>query len=195
MARARRRMGGARAGVSRRLYCLELKRPGGSKMTSALDSVPPEKLEPDQIAAPSHEEPAPPNRSPGRRLLRRIIKCLGVCLLTLLIAGMAGWATLAIYFADIRPGARSRTVLATACLFVCIVLTIFVKPRRWGLLGFIGVFGVGLAWYLMLKPSNARDWQADVARTPQAIIDGDRITVRNVRHFHYRSTDDFTPAW
>ena len=34
-----------------------------------------------------------------------------------------------------------------------------------------------------------------MARTPWAEIDGDRITLHEVRHFTWRSEADFTPAW
>jgi hypothetical protein len=50
-------------------------------------------------------------------------------------------------------------------------------------------------WRFPLRPSNARDWQPDVARTATAEIEGDRVTVRNVRNFHYRSQTDFDERW
>jgi hypothetical protein len=56
---------------------------------------------------------------------------------------------------------------------------------------FLGV----LVWYLRLRPSNDRDWGADVARVPSIDIDGDRMTVHNLRNFDYRSETDFTPVW
>ena len=46
-----------------------------------------------------------------------------------------------------------------------------------------------------MKPSNDRDWLPNVARTPWATVDGDRVTIHNVRNFTYRTEFDFTPAW
>lgn len=51
------------------------------------------------------------------------------------------------------------------------------------------------AWWRSLKPSNDRDWRADVARLATAEIHGDRATVRNVRNFRYRTVDDFDERW
>lgn len=42
-----------------------------------------------------------------------------------------------------------------------------------------------LGWWLSLEASNDREWLTDVARLPQAEIDGDRLVVRNVRNFAY----------
>ncbi len=77
-----------------------------------------------------------------------------------------------------------------------------------GLLGFwrLGSFARGLAltaaiflgvlfWYLSLQPPQHADWQPDVAALPRAEIDGDRLTIHNVRNFDYRSETDFTPRW
>ena len=45
------------------------------------------------------------------------------------------------------------------------------------------------------KPSNERDWQPEVARLAYATIDGDLVTVHNIRNFDYRTETDFTPAY
>ena len=55
-----------------------------------------------------------------------------------------------------------------------------------------------IAWLvlvLMVRPSNERDWEHDQERLATAEIDGDRVTVRNIRNFTYRSTSDYDPAW
>jgi hypothetical protein len=46
-----------------------------------------------------------------------------------------------------------------------------------------------------LKPSNDRAWQPDVAQTAWAEINGDEITIHNVRNCDYRTANDFTPHW
>src|SRR5207245_6231972 len=46
-----------------------------------------------------------------------------------------------------------------------------------------------------LQPSNDRDWAPDVARTVSAVIDGDRVTLYNIRNCDYRSDSDLTPHW
>jgi uncharacterized protein DUF4105 len=51
------------------------------------------------------------------------------------------------------------------------------------------------AWWRSLKPSNDRDWRADVARLATAEVRADRVTVKNVRNFTYRGVDDFDERW
>jgi len=61
--------------------------------------------------------------------------------------------------------------------------------------GLILVAAIFVGWWRSLKPSNDRDWRADVARLATAVVAGDRVTVRNVRNFSYRSIDDFDERW
>jgi hypothetical protein len=50
-------------------------------------------------------------------------------------------------------------------------------------------------WWRGLRPSNDRDWRPDVARLATAELQGDRVRVRNVRNFRYRSVEDFDERW
>ena len=52
-----------------------------------------------------------------------------------------------------------------------------------------------MKWRFSLRPSNARDWQPDVARVATAEIQAGRVTVKNVRNFRYRSVTDFDERW
>jgi hypothetical protein len=61
--------------------------------------------------------------------------------------------------------------------------------------GFALVWAVLVAWWSAITPANARDWQPDVAVLPSASIDGERVTLHNVRNFTYRSATDFTPQY
>lgn len=45
------------------------------------------------------------------------------------------------------------------------------------------------------QPSNDRDWRADVARLATAAVQGDRVTLKNVRNFRYRGVEDFDERW
>lgn len=45
------------------------------------------------------------------------------------------------------------------------------------------------------RPSNERDWRPEVARFATAQVEGDRVTVRNVRNFRYRSVAEFDERW
>lgn len=45
------------------------------------------------------------------------------------------------------------------------------------------------------RPSLDRDWSADQAVMPKAVINGDKVTIDKVRNFTYRTTDDYTAAY
>ena len=85
---------------------------------------------------------------------------------------------------------------AAFALAALVALVGFALPRwRWRVLvAYLLLFAALLAWWESLAPSNDRDWQRDVAVLPHATIDGDRITVHNIRNFAYRTETDFTPA-
>ena len=56
-------------------------------------------------------------------------------------------------------------------------------------------FLIVLLWWFTLKPRNDRIWQPDVAETAWGEIEGDDVTLHNVRNFEYRTETDYTPRW
>ena len=62
-------------------------------------------------------------------------------------------------------------------------------------LGFILLFAMVQIWWLGIDASNERAWMPDVAKLPAASFEGDRVTLENVRNFHYRSEEDFDEIW
>src|SRR6184192_4665387 len=101
------------------------------------------------------------------------------------------WAFGALYFDFPRIGALA------AILFVVVLLTsiVLAHGKLLKLAIIFGAFAVVLSWWFTLKPSNDRAWQPDVAQTAWAEINGDEVTVHNVRNCDYRTETDFTPHW
>ena len=52
-----------------------------------------------------------------------------------------------------------------------------------------------LITHLLQKPSNDRDWTADQTILPYAEINGDLVSVHNIRNFSYASTTSYTAAY
>ncbi|KUM52590.1 Lnb N-terminal periplasmic domain-containing protein [Rheinheimera sp. EpRS3] len=52
-----------------------------------------------------------------------------------------------------------------------------------------------LVWWYNISPSHQRDWADDVANLLQAEIQGDQVTLHNVRNFEWRTETDYTPNW
>ncbi|RYD39575.1 MAG: DUF4105 domain-containing protein, partial [Verrucomicrobiaceae bacterium] len=57
------------------------------------------------------------------------------------------------------------------------------------------VLAMVMVWWFSLRPSNDRKWLPDVDRTASVEVDGDRVTLHNVRNFEYRTETDYTPRW
>lgn len=52
-----------------------------------------------------------------------------------------------------------------------------------------------LGWWQSLAPSHDRPWADDVARLLESTVDGERLELRNVRAFEWRTETDYTPRW
>jgi hypothetical protein len=128
-----------------------------------------------------------------RSAIRRVLRWPGLALAWLIATGLVGWSIAALSIDLPAPSLR----LPVAIVFGLAVLAalILVRGARRKMLACLAGFAVVLAWWLTLAPSNDRNWQADVDRTAWADIDGDRVTIHNLRNFDYRTETDYTPHW
>lgn len=84
-----------------------------------------------------------------------------------------------------------------ACVFglVMVLVAILVRPRWRAKLGIVfALIGV-MVWWFSIQPRQFRDWKPEVAMTSHADIEGDIITLYNVRNFDYRTEKDFTVGY
>lgn len=127
--------------------------------------------------------------------LKSIFHVAAILLLALLIVVSAAWGMLAVHYSE--STALRNALAGLFGLFSLAVLAGLVLRRwRWRALGaYVIVFAGLLAWWSTIAPSNDRDWKPEVARLPSATIDGDQVTVRNIRNFDYRTEADFTAAY
>lgn len=120
---------------------------------------------------------------------RRAYQNLTLLPVVFLLALITLWAVAALYF-DVRV-AWLRAPLAVVYLLAVVAVWIRV-PGWWKKLALTaGGFALVLAWWFTLKPSNDRDWQPDVAKTAYAEIDGNKVTVHNIRNCDYRTETDY----
>lgn len=103
------------------------------------------------------------------------------------------WAAGALAFDFPWPALRTPAALAFAALAILLLWRIPGSARK--RLALAAAAAAVAAWWLTLRPSHDRPWQPDVARLAHADINGDVITLHNVRNFDYRSPTDFTPRW
>lgn len=107
--------------------------------------------------------------------------------------GCAAWAVGAVFFDFPWPSWRVAGSASLALAFVCALALL--PGRCFKLAALLGGFLIVLAWWLTLRPSDARNWQPDVARTAWAEIAGDHVTLHDVRNCDYRTETDYTPRW
>lgn len=124
---------------------------------------------------------------------RALVRWIGTSLGYLLMLLLTTWAALALYF-DL-PVAGLRIVAAVVYIAAWFTATAMSRGLLHRLLVSLGCFAVVLAWWLTLRPSNDGQWQADVAQTAYAKIDGSQITFHNVRSCDYRAELDYTCTW
>ncbi|MGH9547053.1 MAG: DUF4105 domain-containing protein [Terriglobales bacterium] len=127
-------------------------------------------------------------------LWRRCASLAGRGLALLLVLLLTGWAIAALYF-DLLSGTSLRTFGASSYGIAMAGTLLAFRGRGKGIAICLAGFALVLAWWLTLKPSNDRVWQPDVAQPAWAEIDGDRVTIHNVRNCDYRTEGDYTPHW
>jgi len=116
---------------------------------------------------------------------------MAVVFLCLVLIACVG--TLAIYFSNLPAVLRPIAAGIFALVAAGLILSGFRKRKRWAWGTFLALFAmVFAAWWLLIAPSNDRNWQPDVAVLPWAEVKGELVTVHNIRNCDYRTETDYT---
>ena len=108
----------------------------------------------------------------------------------------AAWGAAALWFQSPYTG-RARAVLPAAWLALAAgaLIGLFVgQPLPAWLFGAL-LLALLAWWWLGVRPSNEREWMPEVARQTQGTVEGDIVTLRNVRNFDWRSRTDYDERW
>ena len=124
-------------------------------------------------------------------MMLRILRGMAWALAWLIALGSVAWAFGALHY-DF-PVWKSAVAWAFAIVVIAATILLRGAGRKIGAL--FAAFALVLAWWFTLKPSNEADWQPDVAQLAWAEINGDDITLHNVRNCDYRTELDYTPHW
>ena len=122
------------------------------------------------------------------------MKILGGILVGLVVMAMTLWVVGMLYFSPLLPE-PARAIAAGGFAVLTVLAFLFLPRRGRALLGFVVVFAILVVLFFRIPASNDRDWQPEVAMTPYATINGDMITIHNVRNFDYQTETEFTPHW
>lgn len=109
------------------------------------------------------------------------------------VALAAVWSMGALYFDFPWPAARLAATAAFGSLLILIPWRLPQGRLRWAAAA--AACAMVATWWLTLRPSHDRVWLPDAAHLPRATINGDIVTLSNVRNCDYRTATDFTPRW
>ena len=120
-----------------------------------------------------------------RFLSKRLFRFLAECLLFL----TALWCFSALVFC---AGNNASTGWGAALVFAGLALTVRTfTPTRRGMFLQIVLFLPVMVWFYRLEPVPGTVYQTPWAKSAGVQFFGDRIAVRNVRDFHYRTETDY----
>lgn len=118
--------------------------------------------------------------------------------LALPVVLVTAWGALALWF-QLAPAPALLLGAAWCLLGLAVAVTLVRAPgarHERKLLLAAALAGLSmLGWWQSLAPSHDRPWADDVARLLASTVDGDRLELRNVRAFEWRTETDYTPRW
>ncbi|MFY9938642.1 MAG: DUF4105 domain-containing protein [Silvibacterium sp.] len=125
--------------------------------------------------------------------LRKFFHACGHLFVCIILLVFVLWSAAALYF-DVRIGWLRIPCVSVYLLALVIALAFFRTFWR-RIAGCLACPLIVILWWSTLKPSNNEDWQADVSRTAYADVNGNIVTIHNLRNCDYRAEFDYTCQW
>lgn len=125
-----------------------------------------------------------------------IVKISVALAATLAVTAAAIWGALALWYQ--APGGKAGKSLG---VFLWSAVSMALLAAAWRgraaafFLVFAAAFAALLLWWRRIAPSNDRIWRDDVAQMTTGVVDGNRVTLHNVRNFDWRDNSDYTQRW
>ena len=134
------------------------------------------------------------DQKPGSARGRRWLRTLGRLSGKLALASASAWMFGAIHFNGPFSGS-ANTLLGVLWMAASFLAATRGRTMRWRLIRWTGVWLIAWIPWLMIRPSNDRNWDTDYARTPSAAVEGDLVTFTNFRNFDYALDGRVTERW
>src|SRR5262245_58565269 len=131
-------------------------------------------------------------QAPARWLRMPAVRTLLRVAIALVLLAVAAWFSLALRF---RLPEGIGIAVSILYLLGVVAALVWLRPFGRAVLAIFATFLVLAGWWSTIRPSNDRDWAREYAKIPYGELDGDLLTLHNVRNFDYRSETDFTDRW
>jgi hypothetical protein len=132
---------------------------------------------------------------PGNPWHRRL-RIAARVLITLIVAVGATWGVFALWYQlPSEHGLKAAAVTLWVVLGFTVLVALWRGRIARGLWIFSAAFALLLVWWHLLPPSNDHIWADDVAQMTSGVVDGQHVTLHNVRNFDWRSDSDYTQRW
>ena len=131
-------------------------------------------------------------------MLKNIKHFLISLTLILWLSGITLWSVLAIVFGDSHSSPIQIAIASLVALSGLIAIATQIISTSWRRRQFWIhhiVFLIVVTWWFTIQPSNTRNWQTDLNKLAYASVNGDLVTVHNIRNFSYRSEFEYQPDY
>ena len=127
---------------------------------------------------------------------RRFVRIAARVLITLIVGVAATWGVLALWYQlPSDHGLKTLGVTLWVVLGLTVLAALWSRRIAQGLWVFAAAFAILLLWWHHLPPSNDHIWADDVAQMTSGVVDGQDVTLNNVRNFDWRSNSEYTQRW
>jgi hypothetical protein len=128
---------------------------------------------------------------------RRIVAiALRIFVSIVVLVPVSAWGALALWFRLPAPEpVKAAAAVLFAILGLAAIATFVFRRGLTPLIAFTLAFGALIVWWNTITPPLDGDWAPDVARQTTGTIDGDTLTLSDLRDFEWKSDKDFTERW